>query len=76
MISKTKISKGNSTIVPSEIRKRFDINPGDILVWVVRGDKIELTPRKRVTFDDIIGIIEVGGDAVEAKKRIQAGRKA
>ena len=75
MPSKTKISKGNLTVVPSEIRKQFDLAPGDVLVWTPKKDKIELIPRKKITLDDICGTISVGGDAVQTKKEIQSGIK-
>lgn len=76
MPSETRLSNNNSTIVPAEVRKRFDITPGHILVWEVKNGMIEVLPQKKVTFDAIVGIIDVGGDAVAAKRRIQAGRKA
>lgn len=75
MPSRTKISKGNLTVVPSEIRKEFDLGPGDVLIWTRIDDRIELIPRKKVTLDDICGTISVGGDAVRTKKKIQSGMK-
>ena len=75
MLSETKISDGNSTVIPSAIRKRFGISPGDILEWKVEETDIRIIPRKKVGLDDIEGMINVGGDAVESKKRVQKGAK-
>lgn len=73
MISETKISSGYSTIVPADIRKSLGINPGDILEWTLDDHEIVVKPRKKMQFDDIVGLIEEGGDALSAKKRIQSG---
>ena len=73
MISETKISSGNSTIIPAEIRRSLGINPGDILIWTLDNHEIKVKPRKKMQFKDIVGLIEEGGDSVSAKKRIQRG---
>ena len=73
MLSKTKISNGNSTVIPSEIRHELDISPGDILIWHVKNDKIIVVHRKKITLDEITGIIDEGGDAVRSKKKVQRG---
>ncbi|UCH88497.1 MAG: AbrB/MazE/SpoVT family DNA-binding domain-containing protein [Thermoplasmata archaeon] len=73
MLSETKVSSKYQTVVPSKVRNDFDIEPGDILEWEEKGDHIIIKVRKRVTLNDITGIISVGGDAVGAKKRIQRG---
>jgi len=75
LLMKTKISKGYSTVVPAYVRKTMDIEPGDILIWEMEGNDIRVSPRKKVELDNIIGIIEKGGDALEAKKKIQRGIK-
>lgn len=73
MLSKTKISNGNSTVIPSEIRHRLDISAGDILLWDLKHDKIIVEHRKKVTLDDVTGLISQGGNAVAAKKKHQSG---
>lgn len=73
MRSETKVSSGYSTIVPADIRKSLGINPGDILEWNLIDHEITLKPRKKMQFEDIVGLIEEGGDALSAKKRIQSG---
>ncbi len=73
MICETKVSSGYSTIIPADIRKSLGINPGDILEWIIDGNKIIVKPRKKTQFGDIVGLIEEGGSALSAKKIIQNG---
>ena len=73
MLSETKISSKYQTVVPSQVRKDYDIEPGDILEWEESGKTIVLKVRKRTTLSDIKGLISVGGNAVKSKKRLQRG---
>ncbi len=77
MLSETIISKGYQTVVPAKIRKAHKITPGDVLEWSDTEKGILVQPRKKRTFQDIIGLIRTEGlpDAVELKKRIQKGEK-
>ncbi|MEG3225390.1 MAG: AbrB family transcriptional regulator [Methanobacteriales archaeon Met13] len=76
MTSQTKISKGFQTVVPSKIRKMFKVGPGDIMEWIPTEYGVELKFRKRVTIDDVLGMVEEPGtDAVELKKKAQRGEK-
>ena len=77
MLSETIISKGYQTVVPAKIRKAHNIIPGDVLEWKDTDKGIIVQPRKKVTFQDIFGLIKTEGvfDAVETKKRIQRGEK-
>lgn len=76
MTSETKISKGFQTVVPSDIRKRFDVGPGDILEWKPTKKGAEIKFRKKVTIDDIFGLVDgPKTDAVELKKKVQRGEK-
>lgn len=43
---KTKVSSGFQTVLPAEIRKKFDVGPGDEVVWAVAGDEIFVMVRK------------------------------
>lgn len=72
MRCETKVSSGYSTIVPADIRKSLGINPGDILEWIIDDNKIIVKPRKKMQFGDIVGLIEKGGNALSAKKKIQS----
>jgi bifunctional DNA-binding transcriptional regulator/antitoxin component of YhaV-PrlF toxin-antitoxin module len=71
MVSETKISKGYRTVVPAKLRKAHDISPSDRLVWEEEKGEIKIKVRKRKTLKDIAGMINVGGDAVEWKKKAQ-----
>ena len=75
LLSETIISSKFQTVVPSKIRKKYDVEPGDVLEWEVKGDMLIIKVRKKVTIDDIDGLIDVGGDAVKDKKNIQRGSK-
>ncbi|OPY24860.1 MAG: hypothetical protein A4E27_01122 [Methanobacterium sp. PtaU1.Bin242] len=76
MTCETKISKGFQTVVPSDIRKKFDVIPGDILEWKATKNGAEIRFRKKVTIEDIFGIVKgPKTDAVELKKKLQRGEK-
>jgi len=63
-------------VVPSDIRKRFDVGPGDILEWITTENGAEIKFRKKVTIDDIFGMVDgPETDAVELKKKVQRGEK-
>jgi len=70
MKSSTKISNGFQTVVPSELRKKFQVGPGDIVEWISTDDGVEVRFRKKMSLNDIAGIVESGEktDAVELKK--------
>ncbi|HUW67286.1 MAG TPA: AbrB/MazE/SpoVT family DNA-binding domain-containing protein, partial [Candidatus Nanoarchaeia archaeon] len=70
MNSETKISKGYQTVIPSKIRKAYNIKPGDILDWTETEKGILVQPRKKRTLQDITGLIKTEGDAVESKKKV------
>ena len=72
-ISETKISSGNSTIIPAEIRRSLGINPGDILIRTLDNHEIKVKPRKVMQFKDIVGLIEEGRESVSEKNMIQRG---
>lgn len=75
-MNSTKVSKGFQTVVPSDIRKKFDVGPGDILEWKPTKNGAEVKFRKKVTIDDIFGMVDgPKTDAVELKKKVQRGEK-
>lgn len=78
MKSTTKISKGFQTVVPSELRNKFKVGPGDIVEWISTDDEVEVRFRKKMSLKDITGIVKTGEktDAVELKKRAQKGEKS
>ena len=74
-MSKTRISRGNSTVLPSKIRKLLDLKPGDVLEWEVEDSVIRIVPRRKEGLDDIVGLIGKGGDAVASKRSLQRGTR-
>ena len=73
MLSETVVSSKYQTVVPSKVRKKYEVVPGDVLEWEVKRDMIIIKIRKRVSIYDIKGAISVGGDSVSDKKRVQRG---
>ena len=69
----TKVSKGYQTVVPSDLRQAYGIEPGDRLIWEQERGEIRVRVKKRKTFADIAGIISVESDAVQLKHRAQRG---
>ena len=69
----TKIYKNYQTSIPKEIRKKFNITQDTIVEWGI-DDKGEPTInfRKKVTVDDIIGIVKTDEqtNSVELKKEL------
>ncbi len=76
MSTSTKVTDANQTQVPAELRHKFGIEPGDLVVWEETEDgEVRVRFRRKKTLWDIVGIAPGagGGDAVEAKKRAQRG---
>lgn len=76
MASSTKVTDANQTQVPADLRHRFGVEPGDIVVWEADEDgEVRVRFRKKRTLWDLEGIAPGSGvgDAVEAKKRAQRG---
>lgn len=75
MLSKTKVSKGYQTVIPSAVRDNFDVEPGDYVEWEKGADGLLVRFRKRKRLRDLTGIGGAPGDAVEVKKRVQRGMR-
>lgn len=78
MTATTKVYKSNQTAIPSEIRKKFNVAPDDIVEWNINEDgKVELTFRKKVELEDVLGLIKekLPYNAVELKKMASKGEK-
>lgn len=74
MTYKTKISSGFQTVVPSSIRKKFQVGPGDLVEWLPTDTGVELRFRKKVKIENISGIVDIKKtDAVKLKKKVQRG---
>ena len=75
MIYKTELSNDFKTSIPPEIRKKFKITYGDQIEWIISNNEVKLRFRKKVSFEEIFGIIDSESDAVELKRKVQMGDK-
>jgi len=73
MLSKSKVSKGYKTVVPSAVRDSYRVEPGDFLEWIPGEDGVTVRFRKRQRLGDLAGIGGRSSDAVAVKKRVQRG---
>lgn len=53
----TKVSSGFQTVLPAEIREKFDVGPGDEVVWTVVGNEIFVRVRKKGGKDPLSKLI-------------------
>jgi len=69
-MSTTKISKSFHTVVPSEFRKKYNIQPSDVIDWIDTENGIKINIRKKITDEDISGTLtgDFSYDSVELKK--------
>ncbi len=76
-MTETKISKGFQTVVPSEIRKEYNVGPGDVIEWISTKEGVKIRFRKKLSLLDIAGVGKTRDEtnAVELKKRAQMGEK-
>ena len=54
---KTKISKGYQTVVPAEVRSKFNSEPGDEVIWSIIGEDVFIRIKKRTNIDPIKELI-------------------
>jgi len=76
MCPETKVTEANQTQVPAELRSKYGVGPGDVLVWEETADgEIRVRFRHRHTLEGLVGLVRSGraGDAVRDKKRAQRG---
>ncbi|MCL2115202.1 MAG: type II toxin-antitoxin system PrlF family antitoxin [Methanobrevibacter sp.] len=74
----TKIYKGFQTAIPSEIRKKLNLEVDDIIEWFLdENGKVNIEFRKKSNFEDIIGIGKTPykTDAVKMKKKVAKGER-
>lgn len=64
----TKVSSGFQTVLPAEIRKKFNVGPGDEVVWTVVGDEIFVRVRKKGGKDPLSKLI----GAFQTKTKVDA----
>jgi AbrB family looped-hinge helix DNA binding protein len=72
---RTNISKGYQVVVPSDLRRTFNLEEGDEVIWTLQKGKVLARFRKKSTLTNIIGLGKSGTKASAAalKKRIQKG---
>jgi len=56
-IKTTKVSSGFQTVLPAEIREKFDVGPGDEVVWTMIEDEIFVRIRKKGRMDPLARLI-------------------
>ncbi|MGI0080890.1 MAG: AbrB/MazE/SpoVT family DNA-binding domain-containing protein [Nitrososphaerales archaeon] len=74
---RTKISKGYQVVVPSELRRRYEVSVGDQVLWEISNKGVSVKLHKKPSLSDIVALGRSGskrpGSSVELKKRIQKG---
>ena len=74
----TKVYTNNQTAIPSEIRKKFNILPDDIVEWIEdENGEIKVNFRKKSSLTDIVGIVTSKKpiDSVKLQKKRDRGEK-
>lgn len=79
MTAESKVTDGNQTQVPAEIRARYGISPGDVVVWEETPEgELRVRFRRRHKLGDLVGALgretpkpTRARDAVADKKRAQ-----
>ena len=72
---RTKISQGYQVVVPSELRKRYEVSVGDEVLWEISEKGVSIQLQKKPSLANIIALGRSGkkSSSVELKKRIQKG---
>jgi bifunctional DNA-binding transcriptional regulator/antitoxin component of YhaV-PrlF toxin-antitoxin module len=73
---RTRISKGYQVVVPVALRKQYEVDVGDDVIWIVSDGDVRTRFHKRPSIKNIIGIGHSGSreSSVSLKKRIQKGQ--
>ena len=53
----TKVSSGFQTVLPAKIREKFDVGPGDGIVWTIVGNEIFVRVRKKSGKDPLSKLV-------------------
>lgn len=63
ILANTKMYKNKQTIIPSEIREKFDVDEDTIIEWGVdENGEPKINFRKKVTLKDVAGMIKKEDD--------------
>ncbi|MGQ4915693.1 MAG: AbrB/MazE/SpoVT family DNA-binding domain-containing protein [Candidatus Asgardarchaeia archaeon] len=62
IIEKTKISKNYQVMIPTKIRKYFDIKPGDEIIWTIIDGKlkVKIISKRKNSLLNLIGKLDMG----------------
>ncbi len=55
-----RVGKRGRIVIPSRVRKLLKLREGSTLIMEVRGGRILLTPKRKVSVDDLFGAAGVG----------------
>ena len=75
-MGETVITAANQTQVPADLRAKYGLAPGDLVVWEEETEgTVRVRFRSRHRLEDLVGAFPggAGGDAVVAKKTAQRG---
>lgn len=67
----TSVTKRGQTVIPAQIRKRYDIQEGDSLVWIDDGETIRVVP----VAQDAITALRGSGRGEQLVARLIAARR-
>ena len=73
---RTRISKGYQVVVPSELRKRYEVSVGDEVLWEISNKGVSVQLQKKPSLSGIVALGRSGSkssSSVKLKKRIQKG---
>lgn len=68
----TTLTKRGQTVVPAQIRKKYNLKDGDILVWIDDGKSIRIVPLP----PDPIKALRGSGKGKKLTERLLAERRA
>ena len=73
MVIETKVYKKNQTTIPAVYRKKYDVQPDDIVEWE-ENDRVEIVVsfRKKLSFRDMMGAgtVKTKTNAVKLEKEL------
>lgn len=71
MSIETKVYKGKTLTIPKELRKKFDTEKNNIVIWDIKENgELILNFRKKREWEDIINIVEFEKDSTDLLKEI------
>lgn len=76
-MAETKVTDSLQTQVPAEVRRKFKVAAGDVVVWEPAADgTVRVHFRHQRTLADLVGLAPdiAKGDSVKAKRQAQRGR--